>query len=348
MRCRIARGAVEVGGSCVELEHDGRRLVLDLGRPLAAAMDEHFPLPDISGLRGGDPSLLGVIFSHGHPDHYGFATSIDADVPLYVGEATERLLREALFFSAAGADLHPIVHLHDGVTLQIGPFTVTPLLADHSAFDAYSLVVDAGGRRLFYSGDFRGHGRKRSFERLLGRPPADVHVTLLEGTRAGEDCARGSLSEQGLEEEFVALMRETSGMVLAAYSGQNIDRLVTIYRAAKRSGRRLVMDLYAATMARATQRETIPQADWDGVRVYVPQAQRVRVKQSGEFDRVAAVRANRIFPEDLAASAGNLVLTFRASMSQELARAASMVRLWRGRCGMDTWSSRRALDCATG
>jgi len=54
------------------------------------------------------------------------------------------------------------------------------------------------------------------------------------------------------------------------------------------------MNLYAATMARATVRETIQQAGWDGVRVYVPQVQRSKVRQADEFDRVAAVRDNRI------------------------------------------------------
>jgi ribonuclease J len=30
----------------------------------------------------------------------------------------------------------------------------------HSAYDAYSLLIGADGQRLFYSADFRGHGRK--------------------------------------------------------------------------------------------------------------------------------------------------------------------------------------------
>ena len=32
---------------------------------------------------------------------------------------------------------------------------------DHSAFDAYAFLVEAEGRSLFYSGDFRIHGRKQ-------------------------------------------------------------------------------------------------------------------------------------------------------------------------------------------
>jgi ribonuclease J len=132
---------------------------------------------------------------------------------------------------------------------------------DHSAFDAYALLVEAGGDRLLYSGDIRAHGRKsRLFERFVAQPPRDVDTLLLEGThvRDGEALAAG-LSEREVEDRCLEVLRETSGMVLACYSPQNIDRVVTMFRAAKRSGRRLVLDLYAAEVAGATGRaDTIP------------------------------------------------------------------------------------------
>uniref|UniRef100_UPI001C5CADBA hypothetical protein n=1 Tax=Escherichia fergusonii TaxID=564 RepID=UPI001C5CADBA len=60
---------------------------------------------------------------------------------------------------------------------------ITPYLADHSAFDAYSLLVEAHGKRAFYSGDIRAHGRKaRLFENLVEHPPQAIDVLLLEGT----------------------------------------------------------------------------------------------------------------------------------------------------------------------
>ena len=56
---------------------------------------------------------------------------------------------------------------------------------DHSAYDAYALLVEADDRRLFYSGDLRAHGFKGSlFERLAQNPPRDIDVLFLEGTTA--------------------------------------------------------------------------------------------------------------------------------------------------------------------
>lgn len=340
MRVCIHRGASEIGGTVVEVEHADKRLVLDLGMPLDARLGDEGELPAVSGLLTPDRSLLAVIVTHGHPDHYGLAAARHPDVPLLVGEATERILTEAAFFSSAGAELRATGYLRDREPIELGPFRVTPFLVDHSAFDAYALLVEAGGCRLFYTGDLRAHGRKGSvFERLLREPPADVDALLLEGTNLRTGALAGGVlaSEWDVENGAVELLRQTDGLVLAAYSPQNIDRLVTLYRAAKRSGRKLVIDLYTAAVTRATGRpETIPQADWDGVRVYIPLSQRIKVKNAGEFDRVNEVRAQRIFGEDLAAHPERYVLTFRGSMTRELESAgclggaAAVWSMWSG------------------
>jgi ribonuclease J len=322
----------------VELEAGGARLVLDVGRPLDSAFDDDLQLPDVPGLATGAPDIAGVVISHGHPDHWGLAGQLPPGTPLFAGEATVRVLSEAAFFSPVGADLDATAHLRDGVSMSIGPFVVTPFLVDHSAFDAYALLVECGGRRLFYSGDLRATGRKGGlFERLVSHPPRDVHAVLLEGTQIRDGESRHSpLSESDVEERCARLFEETDGIVLAAYSGQNIDRVVSLYRAAKRTGRRLVLDLYGATIAAATETATIPQPGSHDVGVYVPQAQRIKVKRTGEFERVDAIRESRVFGEDLAADPGKFVLTFRGSMTGELDKmgcldgASAVWSMWSG------------------
>lgn len=154
MRCKIHRGANEIGGSCYELEAQGKRLVLDVGLPIIAAPGQDVLLPEVAGLKeGGDPSLFGVCITHPHPDHYGLLEKVSPSVPVYIGAAAARLLSEAAFFSPSGLQLEPHATFEHRKPLAIGPFTVTPYLNDHSAFDAYSLLVEADGRRLFYTGD---------------------------------------------------------------------------------------------------------------------------------------------------------------------------------------------------
>jgi ribonuclease J len=51
---------------------------------------------------------------------------------------------------------------------------------------------------------------------------------------------------------FVDRFKATAGMALVACSAQNIDRVVTVYRASKRTGRTLIVDAYAAEVLKAT------------------------------------------------------------------------------------------------
>ncbi len=319
MRACIHRGSQEVGGSCVEFEADGWRIVLDVGLPLDAEPEDAVALPDIRPLREPEAGPAAVFISHGHPDHYGLLGRVDPRVALFMGEGANRILREASFFTHGEPIREPTDALRDQVSIQFGPFIVTPYLADHSGFDSYSLRIDAGARSVLYTGDLRAHGRKQSaFQRLLSTP-YPIHALLLEGTHVREEeAAAPLLTEAEVEDGCVERFRDTRGLVLACYSPQNIDRLVTMFKAARRAGRELVMDLYAATIASAAGKPTIPVPAWDGVRVYLPRSQRQHVQRTKEFHRVAAFRRHRIYPEEIAARSGELVFSFRHSMAREL------------------------------
>ena len=69
-------------------------------------------------------------------------------------------------------------------------------------------------------------------------------------------------------------------------SGQNVDRLVSCFRAAKRSGRLLVIDPYQAyvLMKLAPLSKNIPQFTWDDVRVSFAPHQVERLKEAGLMD----------------------------------------------------------------
>lgn len=66
MRVCIHRGTKEIGGTCIEIESQGKRLVLDVGLPLDASDPETFPLHPVQGFECANDSLLGVVISHSH------------------------------------------------------------------------------------------------------------------------------------------------------------------------------------------------------------------------------------------------------------------------------------------
>ena len=351
MRLRIHRGAKEIGGTCIEVEAEGQRLALDVGLPLDAPDEaQERLLPEVPGFREPDPDLLGVVISHGHMDHYGLAAHVRADIPVWIGGAAHNILTAARPWVPNGhafADPH---FLADRKPVEIGPFRVTPYLVDHSAFDAYALLVEAEDKRVFYSGDFRAHGRKAAlFERLVRSPPVDIDALLMEGTTLGRAGTReGFETEDDLEARFAEVFRQTKGLHLVWTSSQNIDRVVTVFRAAKRTGRLLLIDLYTAVVLEATGRDTIPQSHWPEVRLYIPQRQRVLIKENGLFADLEQHSPNRVFPEDLPGLAERAVMLFRPlAMSDRgvqsvLEGTGFTYSMWEGYLKEDY--SRRVLD----
>lgn len=315
MKLRIHRGAHEIGGNCIELNADGKALLIDLGMPLSVPDIAEVPLPDVAGLADGkDENFLGVVLSHPHADHYGLLSKAAQSIHVYLGEDARLLLRAALPFTNFGLDLPNAITYRDRETFMVGPFRITPFLTDHSAFDAYSLLIEAEGRRLFYTGDFRGHGRKSwAFKRLLAEPTIKgVDVMLMEGTHLGRESDPVAQTEQSLEDDIAQSISKTSGLVLASFSGQNIDRFVTFWRATRRTGRTFVADAYLASVLHALNRQTLPKP-----LVFLPAKMKAKLIREGNASAVKPFRGRRFFPEQIAAQASTLVMLFRSSMMQE-------------------------------
>lgn len=323
MKILIHRGAEEIGGNCIELESQGKTLLLDLGAPLSGNLSGKDALPSINGLTdGSDPNLLGIVISHPHADHYGLVSFAHPSIPVYIGEEANRMLRAAMSFGPFGAEFSITRHYSHRKPFDIGPFRLTPYLADHSAFDAYSFLIEADGKRLFYSGDLRGHGWKSSvFEALLNDAPQNVDAMLLEGTTLGRDESHPIASEAELVPQITRALSKTKGIALAAFSGQNIDRLVSFYKAAMTNKRTFVVDLYIAHILKAIGRKSLPNPTGDTLRVFLPKRMKSKIMRDKAFDLVSPFYKQRIYPEELAERSHEIVMTFRTSMIADLEAA---------------------------
>ena len=150
---------------------------------------------------------------------------------------------------------------------------------------------------------------------MIRWPPRSIDVLLMEGTTIGRTGSEEGLpSVKDLEEQFAEAFRKTKGIHFVWASVQNIDRLVTVFRAAKKTGKLLIISLYAAVVLEATGGDRIPQPNWDGVKVYSPQSERVWVKEYELFPDLERHKRNRIFPEDLPALRERSVMLFSPRM----------------------------------
>jgi ribonuclease J len=258
-------------------------------------MESHLPQPLFDKLRRGEKNIDAVILSHAHLDHYGLAGMLPKGISVYCGSATSELINMSAQMNPEKMQPLKLQTFNAWETTQIGSFSIIPYLMDHSAFDAYGFLISAGGKNLFYTGDFRGHGRKaKLLDRLIQNPPR-VNALLMEGTLIGERIEEPTITEQELETEFVSVIEQTPGIALVTTSSQNIDRIVTIFRAAKRTGRKLIIDFYTAEILdRLKTYANLPHASWPRIRVCYPQLLSRRFEELGLKDILVRHRENGI------------------------------------------------------
>lgn len=317
VRLTVHRSTQEIGGNCIEIAaSDGRRLLLDIGRPLDATGEAADLLPATLDL-GGPPAA--ILISHPHQDHYGLLQATPAGWPVYSGGAAEKLVR--LTAAIIG---EPITRGFNtwtsGHPFIVGPFTITPFLTDHSAFDAYMLLIEVGGKRILYSGDFRVHGRKGTLvSRFMSAPPPAIDVLLLEGTNLGTD--KPWMSEDTLEGEFRQLFKQTRGRVFVAWSAQNIDRTVTLYRACLKANRTLVVDLYTAEVLELlAEYANLPRPGWQQIKVVITSAFADLYRAKGREEFVARMAAHGIAAHHLNDTKSRWVVMTRKSLIHDYVR----------------------------
>lgn len=296
MKLLIHKGTNEIGGSCIQLSTAKTTILIDAGLPLSKSS-----IPtDVANIRAD-----ALLISHPHQDHYGLMDAVDHDMPVYIGSFGLKLIEASrvLIGKTMGKRSYRPIQRDKKVT--IGDFTVTPYLVDHSAVDAYAFLIEAEGKRIFYSGDFRAHGKKAVlFEKMVQNPPKDIDLLLMEGTmlrRSNDEFPK----ESDVEERIYQTIKVQKNIGFIISSSQNIDRVVSAYRACLRADKILVLDFYTAWVLEKLREMTsnVPTMEWKSVAVYADHNQDEILKKNegyfGDFRKRAY--AYRIKKEELRA-----------------------------------------------
>ena len=231
MKITIHRGTHQIGGSAIEISTKSTRIILDFGNELS--LDEKY-IPknlNIEGVTVSIPNCDGIVISHYHMDHLGQLTSALPDIPLYMGELSKVIALigseyqdKDLYLRLLGANT-----FRGGEAFTIGDIRIRPLVIDHSAADSYMFVIEAEGKRVLYTGDFRMHGlRHHVLEKLVSTYIGKVDVLITEGT----SLARGvdeHRSEDSVLEDISSYIQDGK-YVFVMCSSTNIDRIMGIWQ----------------------------------------------------------------------------------------------------------------------
>ena len=231
MNIIIHRGTHQIGGSAIEISTATTRIMLDFGNELS--LDEKYtPINlDIDGVTKGIADCDGIIISHYHMDHLGQLTSVLPEIPFYMGE----LSKEVAMIAAEYQDKNLYLRLlgantfRGGEAFTIGNIHIRPLVIDHSAADSYMFVIEAEGKRVLYTGDFRMHGlRHHVLDKLVNTYIGEVDVLITEGTslsRDADDC----ISEATVLDDISSYIQDGKYVFIMS-SSTNIDRIMGIWQ----------------------------------------------------------------------------------------------------------------------
>ena len=218
--------------SCYLLEHDGARLVLDLGNGSLGALQRYVDVTD------PDP-LAAVVLSHCHIDHcadlaslyvarHHHPTKTFPRVPvLGPSDTTARLAAIYGMRSAAMVADSFDVRTHVPGPVTLGPFTIMTAPAAHPV-EAYSIRVTAGGRSITYSGDT---GPNPALDALA----AGTDLALFEASFVGDDNPR-DLHMSGADAARSASAAGAGSLLLTHLVAYNDETVVRAEAAAHFSG----------------------------------------------------------------------------------------------------------------
>lgn len=344
MQLTIHRGAKTIGANCVEIRTDSTRIMVDLGIPLfddarqpfdhrlientnAKVLLEKGILPQIPGLFDdgsavdGKQKIDAILLSHAHMDHTGFLQFTRPEIPVYATSGTSKMMSAGSIF-ARQVEIPRKRHrtLVPSKTVKIGDLTITTFAVDHSSYSSAAFLIEGDGKSILYTGDFRLHGRKPGMIQTMLDALKDKTIDLLviEGTHVKDDASEEpeTITEYELEEQIQKQVHHAPGLVLASFSPQHVDRLVCFLKAAQRTGRTFVVDIYTAYIMHLIKSEIdIPAPETNqGIRVYYPEYFLAGYERKN-LTRIYDMFINdRIEMDEILSAPKNHLMIFRDSM----------------------------------
>ncbi len=270
MKITIHRGLDQIGGCITEISTSTSRIFIDMGQNLPGCGEETTPEQDrlmVEGIfRQNQKRHQAVFYTHIHEDHIGLFEYVPDDVDQYISKGGQDLLliKYRMLYegqenkigklSAFKTWLRPEPRKEPS-PIHIGDICITPYFNCHSAYDTYMFLIEAEGKRIWHTGDYRAHGYLgKALFPLLRRYATNIDVLITEGTMLGrtDQC----IHESKVSQKMAAVMTAFKYVVVLA-SATDIERLAAIKEAAKQAHKDLLVTrgYLKETMKYFTQQE---------------------------------------------------------------------------------------------
>ena len=244
-------GTGEIGMNCycygLGPVDDRHWLMVDLGVKFGDESDPGIDviLPDVSFIASDRRNLVGLVLTHAHEDHLGAVAWLWPQLrcPVYCTPFAAQIL--ALKLKEAGLDeVVPVKVVPAGQRFKLGPFDLEFIAVTHSIPEPTALLIKTKQGTVLHSGDWKidptpvlGAGMDEKRLRQIGEDGVDVLVcdstnVLREGH---------SPSEADVAATIERIVAEAKGRVAITTFASHVDRISTAVKAARATGREVVV-----------------------------------------------------------------------------------------------------------
>lgn len=236
-----------------------------------------------------------VFYTHGHEDHVGLFEYIPHNVPQYMSDGTKRLLLikygilkegielsleqlqndenstkeqiEEVIVQKSNAEnkINIIAKMNSWArtpprkkpsSISIGDIKITPFFNCHSIYDSHMFLIEADGKRIWHTGDYRTHGYMgKGLFPTLKRYATNIDTLITEGTmlNRNDEC----IHECKVSEKMANVMKAFKYVFVLA-SATDIERLASIKNAVSEAKKTLYVcsKFLVTTMRFFTERES--------------------------------------------------------------------------------------------
>ena len=237
--------ATQIGGQITSISTNRVSIIIDLGHNLPNHTENEDAYDNDSAIAGITEGCSAILYTHYHGDHIGLFHHVPDSIPQYIGEVAKQVvcrkykqlcfLREPSLqqkYRRALTVASGMHTFHENQKLRFGDISVTPYFVSHSAYDAYMFLIDAEGKRILHTGDFRGHGYlSKGLLPTVQKYIGQVDILIIEGTMLSRKDET-ILTERALSQKAAELMKEHK-YVFVHCSSTDMERLASFKNATR-------------------------------------------------------------------------------------------------------------------
>jgi ribonuclease J len=242
-------GVEEIGRNMTVIETTNDMVVIDMG---FAFQDESTPgvdylLPNTAYIEARKHKVRAVIITHAHLDHIGAIPYLMRKLgnpPMYTREFTSLLVkkRQEEFPHEPQIDMRLVTRNEN---LQFGEIKIKLFAVTHSVPDSMGIIIETVNGDIVYATDLRldhegGIPNQEEQAEFSTFDTRKVKVLLTDSTNV--EAPGFSTSNSVVLANIEKIIRETQGRLIVSMFASMVDRMLTIFEAAEKNGKKVVVD----------------------------------------------------------------------------------------------------------